>query len=346
MCLLSVSCTTEGNDDQYFSSTDSTAGGEIQVVQTAVVRKGDFPLQTITNGRVLAAQEMALWFTKPGLVERIFVKNGARVVSGQVLATINDVKERIALQEARLQMDESWVELNDLLISQGGKAKDSSSVSREIFSYIKLRSGFERAKLALMKAEIDLLNSALRAPGDGIVANLTMNPHNQTPLDKPFCTILDNRKMLVRCPILETELGFVKVGHSVQVMPIGSPVSRIAGTVVDINPVVNPHGLTDITIEINNAKGLFSGMNVKVIIEEKYFNQVIIPKRALVERSGKKVVFTLVGDKSKWNYVTVGLENDLNVSIIEGLSVGDEVICSGNLNLGHDVKVKKQELNR
>ena len=37
--------------------------------------------------------------------------------------------------------------------------------------------------------------------------------------------------------------------------------------------------------------------------------QLVIPKTAVVLRSGKQVVFTLKDGKAMWNYVHTGLEN-------------------------------------
>ncbi|MDE6378363.1 MAG: efflux RND transporter periplasmic adaptor subunit, partial [Duncaniella sp.] len=67
---------------------------------------------------------------------------------------------------------------------------------------------------------------------------------------------------------------------------------------------------------------------------------LVIPKSALVLRSGRQVVFTLDGDKAMWNYVTTGLENLNHYTVTDGLAPGMKVIVTGNLNLAHEAPVK------
>ena len=88
-------------------------------------------------------------------------------------------------------------------------------------------------------------------------------------------------------------------------------------------------------------------MNVRVSVKRSLGQQLVIPKTAVVLRSGKQVVFTLQEGKAMWNYVHTGLENATEYvvsdksqkGIEEGLSEGDTVIVTGNLNLAHEAEV-------
>jgi hypothetical protein len=46
---------------------------------------------------------------------------------------------------------------------------------------------------------------------------------------------------------------------------------------------------------------------------------------------------------AKWNYVTVGLENDIEVEIKDGIKVDQIVIVSNNLQLAHDAPVQEMQ---
>ena len=98
-----------------------------------------------------------------------------------------------------------------------------------------------------------------------------------------------------------------------------------------------------------DGKGkLFSGMNVRISVRRFLGNQLVIPKTAVVLRSGKQVVFTLEKGKAQWNYVQTGLENadscivsnKEDKGVTDGLIEGDMVIVSGNVNLAHEAPVK------
>lgn len=84
-------------------------------------------------------------------------------------------------------------------------------------------------------------------------------------------------------------------------------------------------------------------MNCSVTINLPSGNTLIVPREALVMRSDRPVVFTLVNDKAKWNYVTVGRTNGKDVEITGGLKAGEQVITSNNLQLAHDAPVSQSK---
>jgi len=68
--------------------------------------------------------------------------------------------------------------------------------------------------------------------------------------------------------------------------------------------------------------------------------QWVVPKSAVVLRTGRQVLFTLENGKAIWHYVQTGLENAGNYTITgETLKEGDQVIVSGNINLAHESPV-------
>ena len=91
----------------------------------------------------------------------------------------------------------------------------------------------------------------------------------------------------------------------------------------------------------DDGRPLFEGMNVQVLLETLVPGQVVVPKSALVLRSGREVIFTYDAEegRAKWNYVTVAYENDEMIAVGEGLESGAVVITAGNLNLDHDARV-------
>jgi RND family efflux transporter MFP subunit len=300
-----------------------------------------FARQVISNGQVVAGQQAQLSFKTPGVISRVYVQNGAFVKAGLVLASLYNEEARLNLQKAELQLAESRVEINDLLLTQGGRRGDSTSVKPEIYEYIQLKSGYLRARLAVEEARLSLQNTSLKAPTDGVVANLSLSAHNPTPTNAPFCTLLSRSDLRVVCPILESELGSVQAGQTARIEPIGLPGRAYTARVLVLNPVVSKEGFVEVTLRLLNPDArLLTGMNVRVILEKTTANQVVVPKTAVVERSGRKVVFTYEEGLAKWHYVTIGQENSTEISISEGLEGNEKVIVSGNLNLGHDAKVE------
>ena len=80
-------------------------------------------------------------------------------------------------------------------------------------------------------------------------------------------------------------------------------------------------------------------MNVRVRIQQESGRELVVPKSAVVLRSGRQVVFTLEEGLAVWNYVRTGMENLDEYTIEEGLEEGATVIVSGNVNLAHESPV-------
>ncbi|AEI49638.1 efflux RND transporter periplasmic adaptor subunit [Runella slithyformis] len=318
-------------------------------VATQAAQRKAFQWLLLSNGRVSNQSASKIGFKTNGVIAQINVQNGSVVRAGQVLAQLENREQLLALRQAELQLAEARVEINDLLISQGGRKGDTTSVKADVWAYIKLRSGYERGLLALQKARNDVDNTYLRAPFGGVVANLNAKPFSAASVE--FCTLLSQAAPLVEFAVLETELMAVQLGQSVAVQPVAFGERRYKGQVVEINPYVSEQGLVLVKARINGAdKYLFEGMNVRVQVEKNIPNQIVVPKAAVVERSGRKVVFIYAAETdtsglAKWNYVTVAHENDTETALSEGIKAGDAVIVEGNLNLGHDarVKLKKKE---
>ena len=106
------------------------------------------------------------------------------------------------------------------------------------------------------------------------------------------------------------------------------------------HPLVDENGMVRIKARVNGSNKLFDGMNVRVGVKRSVGEQLVIPKTAVVLRSGKQVVFTLKEGKAMWNYVHTGLENMEEYTITDGLEEGMEVITTGNVNLAHEAPVR------
>jgi len=138
-------------------------------------------------------------------------------------------------------------------------------------------------------------------------------------------------------------LPLIKNGDKVQVASFSNISTTYTGNISEINPYVDEKGMVNVKAKVDGDSKLFSGMNVRVSVYRLLENQLVVPKGAVVLRSGKQVVFTLKDGKAYWNYVHTGLENAEYYTITEGikesLNEGDIVIATGNLNLAHESPV-------
>jgi len=104
--------------------------------------------------------------------------------------------------------------------------------------------------------------------------------------------------------------------------------------------MVDDNGMVKVWASVDGGGGLIDGMNVRISVKRAIDKALVIPKSAVVLRSGRQVVFTLDGNKAMWNYITTGLENLSEYTVTDGLTPGMKVITSGNVNLAHESPVR------
>ncbi len=299
-----------------------------------------FAREILANGIVAASHKSDLNFQTNEVVTRIFVKNGERVVKGQKIAQLDLFKLNNALQQASDNLEKCKLELQNVLIGQGYSLKDSLHVPKDVMRIAKTRSNFENSRIQYELSTYNLKNAVLYAPFNGVVANLFSKEQNQPINGQAFCTIVDNAAPEVIFQMLENELPMISIGDKVVVSPFSVSDYNAMGKIVEINPVVDKNGMVRVKATVQSpANKLYDGMNVNVGVQKTLPNQLVIPKKALVLRSNKQVVFTFHDGKAMWNYVKTGLENSTVFVVTEGLNEGDTVIFYGNINLAHEAPV-------
>jgi len=346
--ILITSCSGKKNDvDKQEQSVSTVLPDAKNEVTTQILKRRDFHHELVSNGKVSALGQADLRFETSEVIARIYVKNGEHVHKGQKLAELDKFRLEQKLSQAEDALLKAELELKDVLIGQGYTSEDFSKVPVETMKLAKVKSGYEqsRSQYELVKRETE--HATLVAPFDGIVANLFSKPYNLANTSEVFCTVIDTRGMEADFTVLENELAFIKTGDKVMITPYAGGDS-FEGSVSEINPLVDSNGMVKVKAVVNGQGKLFSGMNVRVSVRRSLGQQLVIPKTAVVLRSGKQVVFTLQEGKAMWNYVHTGLENATEYvvsdksqkGIEEGLLEGDTIIVTGNLNLAHEAAVK------
>ncbi len=310
-------------------------------VTTTTLKSVDFEHELVSNGKIKAQTVAELKFQTGEVIAKIFVKNGSQVQNGQKIAELDTYSLQNRLNQAKDALERSRLEYQDVLIGQGYKLDNPEAVPKEIMQLAKVKSGYNSAQTQFDMATYDLEKATLVAPISGVVANLFAKPHTLSSPSEVFCNIIDTRSLEVEFTVLENELGFIKMGDNVKIAPFSIPDLIVNGRVTEINPWVNENGMVQIKASVGYHARLVEGMNVRVSTFRSAGKQWVIPKTAVVLRTGKQVVFTVVDGKAIWNYVDTGLENATQYTITgETLKEGDQIVVTGNINLAHESQVE------
>lgn len=310
-------------------------------VTTITLQTGDFEHELTGNGKISAQTVAEVRFQTSEMITKIYVKNGDRVAKGQPIAELDTYALRMRLEQAKDALERSKLEMQDVLIGQGYSLDKINEVPDNIRELAGVKSGFNNAQTQFDLAEHDLKQARLIAPISGRIANLFAKANTLPKTSEAFCNIIDTQNLEVAFTVLENELGFISNGDKVTVTPFSMPDVQVQGRVSEINPWVNENGMVNIKASVAYHDRLVEGMNVRVSAFRTAGKQWVVPKSAVVLRTGKQVVFTIVDGRAIWNYVDTGLENATQYTITgETLKEGDQIIATGNINLAHESPVR------
>ena len=313
---------------------------QVNEVTVMKLEKKDFNHELVSNGKVVAKEYADLYFRSAEVVGHVYVKNGTRVRKGQKLAELNLFKLNNNLQQTKNALAQASLEMQDVLIGQGYAPDKPEAVPADVMELAQVKSGYEQAKAQYELAQHEVEQATLVAPFDGIVANLFDKVHSLANTGEPFCRVISTTNMEVDFSVLESELPLIGVGDKVEVTPYASAVGVRTGSISEINPMVDENGMVRVKAKVDGSDKLFDGMNVRISVKRSLGQQLVVPKTAVVLRSGKQVVFTHQNGVALWNYVQTALENMTEYTLVDGLQEGAEVIVSGNVNLAHEAPVK------
>ncbi len=186
-------------------------------------------------------------------------------------------------------------------------------------------------KIALIESNESLVQYDVTSSIDGTILELHMTPGELIGDEKHVVTVANLRSVWAELNVYQKDLGDVKIG---QLVEVESPHTNFVfrNKLFYISPTVNEETRTAIArVKLNNNKGVWKpGMFVsgKVYISSKKVN-VAVPKDAIQILEGQKVVFVKEEDGFKPRIISIGLENENLVEILDGLHVGERYISKG-----------------
>jgi RND family efflux transporter MFP subunit len=315
---------------------------KLPVVDWQLLTLSDWNAQLLSQGKLQAWHKAEMRFKIGGLLQNLAVSNGEHVKKGQLLAQLDDEELQNSYHLAQTEWQKAKTERYIQLIERA-PGSDTLLISADKKAVVDLRTGYASAQVQLEQAGYNLRQTKLFAPFEGKIANLLIQNHNFINTSDIFCLVVDDAQFYLDFTILESETRYVKVGQHVMANAMMLKDKQYEAKITEINPVVDANGMVSVRAQLKGNAALFDGMQMEISTGEVLKNQMVVPKQAVVDRSGKWVVFVAQGGMAKWKYVDIDGENAGFYRIVNGLDAGDTIILSNNFNLVHDSEIKLKE---
>ncbi|MCL4465184.1 MAG: efflux RND transporter periplasmic adaptor subunit [Chloroflexi bacterium] len=187
------------------------------------------------------------------------------------------------------------------------------------------------AQTNVNQAELDLANTKIVAPFDGVVAAVSGNPGEQVGAGTAVVTLVDPLAVRVDATVDETDVAKIAVGQSAQVTFDALTGQTFNGKVIALAPSGTvQQGVVSylVSVQLDPAKQVLpAGLtaNVTITVNQKD-NVLVVPNRAIQVQGRSRVVEVETATGIETRQVQVGISNDQLTEITSGLQQGDKVI--------------------
>jgi HlyD family secretion protein len=190
-----------------------------------------------------------------------------------------------------------------------------------------------QAQAALAEAQLALERATLRAPFDGVVADVNVTAGEIASSGLPPITVLDTSTFRVIASLDEIDVGLLAEGLAAEVTLDALPDVVLAGTVERIAPVATPEGgvvYYDVTIGLAPTQApVRADMTANVTIRVDELDDVLTIPTWVVRvdgTTGQTYVHRPAGDDFERVEVELGVRYEGRAQVLGGLSEGDQVV--------------------
>ncbi|HNW57503.1 MAG TPA: efflux RND transporter periplasmic adaptor subunit [Bacteroidales bacterium] len=305
-------------------------------VSIETVKKGTLSENVVASGTLEASEFLNLVSETQGKIIKIYKEKGDRVAAGDVIAKVDDevIAANVLTAEANYSQFEKDVERLTRL-------SEENAVTKRDLEQANI--GLKKAKADLITAKKALNNTSIKAPISGYINNDFITEGQLLGGGSPVCEIVNNNRLKLNIKVSENEVYKIKVGQAVVVNLSVFPDKKFTGKISAIAEKADAVLKFNVEITLDNdvnahlKSGLYAEVELPVTNEEK----LLISKIAIVESMERPVVYVASNGKAVRRTLIIGQSNNEQVEVLSGLSDGDQVIVSGQLNLkdGDDIKI-------
>ena len=299
------------------------ARASLQSMQTDVQRQRIAARQTRSRG----SQEAQLARVRVEAAKRSLDR--AKTTFEQGVSTRSELERATdELRVASLELEQAEKDL-----TMNGENGDFETKSRELLV----------ARQASIVAELEkrVAELTVKAPFDGMVANLPVQDRDAIATNQPVVTIVDLSSYELEIAVPEEYADDTVIGTKAAIQVGGREYN---GHVTAISPEVTSSQVTGtVAFDGETPTGLKQNQRVptRIIFDSKK-NALKLPRGAFFESGGGRVAYVVKDGVATRREVKFGVASASEVEILSGLEEGDRVIVSDTTPLQNSDKVLLQ----
>jgi len=290
------------------------------------------------SGSIEASQTIPLTFRASGTVLNVFVSAGDAVHKGQLLGTVDkaDAQNMYEVTNSKyLQAKDAYNRLKEV--------HDNGSLAE--IKWVEMESNLQQAQSSVAIAKNNLSKCNLYAPDNGIIGKRNIEPGMSSISVTAPLELVKIETVYVKIAVAENEISKIKKGQKARFKVSALDDKIFDGVVTNVGVVADQISRTyEVKITVKNSGLLLKpGMVCDVNLGITATKDVLTVPYQAVDKDRDNNTFVFVVDQeqmiAKKRIIHIGNYVNDNIEIVDGLSVGEKVVCEGKQKLSDNCKV-------
>ena len=341
--VLLISCSSEKKTERTETPVEVNLATPLQHSAGTITLSGKLTAQNSAN---LSTRLMAY-------VEKIYVKPGDKVKTGDLLIKLNatDLNAKRVAVLAQIKEAENAAENAERDYKRYTALHAQESVSDKELENMRLnltsmQTGLQMAREGLKEVDAMLAYTSIKAPFSGIISSKHINEGSMANPGMPLLTLEQGGTLQVTASVPETYIGSVAVGDSVDV-EVKTNGQMLTGQVCELSPSsLVTSGQYALKVKLNNVdtSNLRAGMYVSLQLNAPQMEgeapKMLIEKDWLIHREQLSGVYTVNADnRVTLRWLRLGKSYGNLIEVLGGISANERIVSHAEGKLYNGKKV-------
>lgn len=320
----------------------------LRPVRTMVVSVADTTNSHEFTAVVDAARKADLSFKISGEIITMNIKQGDRVVAGQVLAKLDDKDIKIQLKEAQSSYDKAKSDFD-----RARKLIKSNTISKADFDQVKAQ---HNSALAILDGTKNNLSyTSLKSPFKGVIAKKYSENFQEVNAKQPVFALHDLSSINLKIDVPESIMINTRqndtppnLSASFDAIPEVSFPLKFKEVATQPDEVTKTYEAT-LSMEKPKNHTILPGMTARVVAElsipDNISPKFYLPANVVLKNSSGNFVYSVVDNKDGsgtivMKTVTIGEISQLGIEIFSGIAEGEHIVTAGMSKVSDGLRVK------
>ena len=175
------------------------------------------------------------------------------------------------------------------------------------------------------------------APRAGVVDELKVQPGDLLPAGTVVARVIDP------AAVIDPESAArVRPQQRVVLFPLTAGARAVQGRVTQVDPRIDPQTrFATALVRIDSPAVLATGTSLRgEVVIDRHPKAITVPRSAVLFERQQAYVFVVSGGKAKHRDVMTGFDDSDRIEIVSGISVGEQVVATGNYELEDGMPVR------